>query len=108
VPSALQRDKRAPRELIPADPDRPKSPENPTMGFMSHTVTAELVAAVMKVEVEVGQSVAADDAVVILESMKMEIPVLAEVAGRVAEISVAAGDVVNDGDPLVVITPSAR
>ena len=77
------------------------------MGCMSHTVTAELVAAVMKVEVEVGQRVAADDAVVILESMKMEIPVLAEVAGRVSEISVSAGDVVNDGDPLVVITPSA-
>ena len=77
------------------------------MGSMSHTVTAELVAAVMKVEVEVGQTVAADDAVVILESMKMEIPVLAEVAGRVSEISVSAGDVVNDGDPLVVITPSA-
>ena len=38
---------------------------------MSHTVVAELVAAVMKVEVEVGQRVAADDAVVILESMKM-------------------------------------
>ena len=49
---------------------------------MSHTVVAELVAAVMKVEVELGQQVAADDAVVILESMKMEIPVLADVAGR--------------------------
>ena len=79
----------------------------PYDGDMSHTVVAELVAAVMKVEVEVGQRVAADDAVVILESMKMEIPVLAEVAGRVSEISVSAGDVVNDGDPLVVITPSA-
>jgi acetyl-CoA carboxylase biotin carboxyl carrier protein len=73
---------------------------------MSHTVVAELVAAVMKVEVEVGQRVAADDAVVILESMKMEIPVLAEVAGSVVEIVVEAGDVVNDGDPLVVIAPS--
>jgi acetyl-CoA carboxylase biotin carboxyl carrier protein len=70
---------------------------------MSHTVVAELVAAVMKVEVEVGQQVAADDAVVILESMKMEIPVLADVAGSVSEIVVSAGDVVNDGDPLVVI-----
>ena len=49
---------------------------------MSHTVVAELVAAVMKVEVELGEQVAADDAVVILESMKMEIPVLADVAGR--------------------------
>ena len=75
---------------------------------MSHTVFAELVAAVMKVEVEVGQSVAADEAVVILESMKMEIPVLAEVDGSVVEIAVSAGDVVNDGDPLVVIAPSRR
>jgi acetyl-CoA carboxylase biotin carboxyl carrier protein len=71
---------------------------------MSHTVVAELVAAVMKVEVEVGSWVAADDAVVILESMKMEIPVLAEVAGRVTEVVVAQGDVVSDGDPLVVIS----
>ena len=71
---------------------------------MSHTVVAELVAAVMKVEVEVGSWVAADDAVVILESMKMEIPVLAEVAGTVTEVVVAEGDVVSDGDPLVVIS----
>ena len=70
---------------------------------MSHTVVAELVAAVMKVEVQVGSRVAADDPVVILESMKMEIPVLAEVAGTVTEVVVAQGDVVNDGDPLVVI-----
>ena len=75
---------------------------------MSHTVVAELVAAVMKVEVAVGERVAAEDAVVILESMKMEIPVLAEVAGTVAEVVVAAGDVVNDGDPLVVIAPDMR
>ena len=46
---------------------------------------------------------------VILESMKMEIPVLAEVPGSVTEVVVAAGDVVNDGDPLVVIrTVSGR
>ena len=41
----------------------------------------------------------------ILESMKMEIPVLAEVAGSVVEVVVENGDVVNDGDPLVVIAP---
>ena len=70
---------------------------------MSHTVVAELVAAVMKVEVEVGQRFRGEDPVVILESMKMEIPVLAEVAGPVREVAVAAGDVVSDGDPLVVI-----
>jgi acetyl-CoA carboxylase biotin carboxyl carrier protein len=72
---------------------------------MTHTVVAELVAAVLKVEVEVGQQVAAADSVVILESMKMEIPVLADVAGSVVEVVVADGDVVNDGDPLVVIQP---
>jgi acetyl-CoA carboxylase biotin carboxyl carrier protein len=75
------------------------------MAAMSHTVVAELVAAVLKVEVEVGQRVTAADSVVILESMKMEIPVLAEVAGSVLEVVVEAGDVVNDGDPLVVIGP---
>jgi acetyl-CoA carboxylase biotin carboxyl carrier protein len=72
---------------------------------MSHTVVAELVAAVLRVEVAVGQRVAAEDPVVLLESMKMEIPVLAEVAGTVAEVVVETGDVVNDGDPLVVIDP---
>ena len=72
---------------------------------MTHTVVAELVAAVLKVEVEVGQQVAADDSVVLLESMKMEIPVLADVAGSVVEVVVADGDVVSDGDPLVVIQP---
>ncbi|CAA9371629.1 MAG: Biotin carboxyl carrier protein [uncultured Propionibacteriaceae bacterium] len=76
------------------------------MRHMSHTVVAELVAAVLEVEVQIGDTVAADDPVVILESMKMEIPVLAEVAGTVSEISVSAGDVVSDGDPLVMITPS--
>ena len=73
------------------------------MSPMSHTVVAELVAAVLTVEVVVGDQVAADDPVVILESMKMEIPVLAEVQGRVSEVIVSDGDVVNDGDPLVVI-----
>jgi acetyl-CoA carboxylase biotin carboxyl carrier protein len=74
---------------------------------MTHTVVAELVAAVLTVEVEVGQQVAPTDSVVILESMKMEIPVLAEVAGSVVEVVVADGDVVSDGDPLVVIEPRA-
>lgn len=70
---------------------------------MSHVVVAELVANVLSVEVEPGQRVGPEVAVVVLESMKMEIPVLAEVSGRVAEIVVAAGDVVREGDPLVVI-----
>ena len=72
---------------------------------MSHTVSAELVASVLKVGVTVGQQVTAEDEVVLLESMKMEIPVLAEVAGTVSEVVARTGDVVRDGDPLVVISP---
>ena len=72
----------------------------------SHIVAAELVAAVFAVEVKVGDTVTSTDEVVILESMKMEIPVLAEVDGTVAEVTVARGDVVRDGDPLVIITPA--
>ena len=70
---------------------------------MSHVVTAELVANVLTVEVEPGQRVSPSDPVVVLESMKMEIPVLADVAGTVVEIIVRVGDVVRDGDPMVVI-----
>ena len=70
---------------------------------MSHTVTAELVANVLSVAVVAGQHVEATDEVCLLDSMKMEIPVLADVAGTVREIVVKAGDVVRDGDPLVII-----
>ena len=73
------------------------------MAAMSHVVAAELVANVLTVEVEVGQRVTAEQPVVIPESMKMEIPVLAEVAGRVSEVVVVVGDVVRDGDPMVII-----
>lgn len=71
-----------------------------------HIVTAEMVANVMRVDVSVGDSIAVNDPICILESMKMEIPVLAEVAGRVAEVPIAAGDVVRDGDQLAVIAPN--
>jgi len=65
---------------------------------MSHTVTAEIVANVLSVGVEVGQRVEATDEVVLLDSMKMEIPVLCETPGTVAEIAVAPGDVIQAGD----------
>ena len=70
---------------------------------MSHTVLAELVANVLKVTAKAGDTVGPDDTLVILESMKMEIPVLAEVAGTIAELKVAEGEVVLDGDPIAVI-----
>ncbi len=62
-----------------------------------------MVANVMKVAVQAGQRVEAGDTVVLLESMKMEIPVLTEQAGTVAAVKVAEGDVVQEGDVLAVI-----
>ena len=62
---------------------------------------------IVKVNVEVGQSVSAGDAVVVLEAMKMENNVAADVAGTVAEIKVEPGQAVGSGDVLVVITPAA-
>src|SRR6476660_9086763 len=58
---------------------------------MPHTVAAELVGNVAQVMVSVGDSVTPTDTLVILESMKMEIPVLAEVTGTVGEVAVSAG-----------------
>ena len=62
-----------------------------------------MVANVWKVVVAAGEVVAEGDTLVILESMKMEIPVLADSAGTIAEVAVAEGDVVQEGDVLVVI-----
>ena len=66
-------------------------------------VASELVANVLSIDVVVGQEVREGDALVILESMKMEIPVLAPHDGVVAAIRTAAGDVVQDGDVMVVV-----
>jgi acetyl-CoA carboxylase biotin carboxyl carrier protein len=69
-------------------------------------VVAEMVANVVEVGVAPGDKVAVGDIVVLLESMKMEIPVLTEAAGTVAEIKVGAGDVVQEGDILVTVEPA--
>jgi acetyl-CoA carboxylase biotin carboxyl carrier protein len=61
-------------------------------------IRAEMVANVWKVVAAKGDSVDDGDTLVILESMKMEIPVLAESAGVVAEIAVEEGDVFQEGD----------
>jgi biotin carboxyl carrier protein len=66
-------------------------------------VVAEITANVWQVRVEPGQIVAEGDDLVILESMKMEIPVVAPVAGRVAEVRVAPDDQVQEGDVVAVI-----
>jgi acetyl-CoA carboxylase biotin carboxyl carrier protein len=70
---------------------------------MSHYVNAELVANVLTVLVAPGDVVGPDDTLVLLESMKMEIPVPAEVAGTVVEVNVQAGQVVTEGDQIAEI-----
>jgi acetyl-CoA carboxylase biotin carboxyl carrier protein len=70
---------------------------------VAEEVRAEMVANVWKVVVNQGDSVEDGDTLVILESMKMEIPVLAESAGTVQELRVNEGDVVQEGDVIAVI-----
>ena len=66
-------------------------------------VKAELVGNVWKVEAKPGDQVAEEDVLIVLESMKMEIPVTAPVAGTVKEIRVKEKDVVREGQVLAVI-----
>ena len=73
---------------------------------MRHVVMAEMVGSVFEVVAGAGDVVEPTDTLVILESMKMEIPVLAEVSGVVSEMTVIKGDVVNEGDSIAVIDGS--
>jgi len=66
-------------------------------------VEAHITGTVWRVEVSVGDSVDEGDTVVILESMKMEMPVEAEDAGVVKEILCEEGQAVNEGDTLVIL-----
>jgi biotin carboxyl carrier protein len=70
---------------------------------MADEIRAEMVANVWKVVVSAGDTVNDGDTLVILESMKMEIPVIAETDGTVTELAVAEGDVVQEGDLIAVI-----
>ena len=70
---------------------------------MAEEIRAEMVANVWKVVKAAGDDVAEGDTLVILESMKMEIPVEAEDDGTVKEIRCAEGDSVSEGDILVVL-----
>ena len=66
-------------------------------------IRAEMVANVWKVVAVEGDTVADGDTLVILESMKMEIPVVAEAAGKLTRLAVAEGDVIQEGDLIAVI-----
>jgi biotin carboxyl carrier protein len=66
-------------------------------------VKSEIYAIVSKIEVTLGAEVAAEDVLMILESMKMEVPVTAPAAGRVASIAVEEGANVQEDDLLLVL-----
>jgi acetyl-CoA carboxylase biotin carboxyl carrier protein len=70
---------------------------------VAEEVLAEMVANVWKVVVAQGDEVNEGDTLVILESMKMEIPVITESGGTVTELRVAEGDVVQEGDVIAVV-----
>jgi acetyl-CoA carboxylase biotin carboxyl carrier protein len=70
---------------------------------MADEVRAEMVANVWKVVATEGDEVTDGDTLVILESMKMEIPVIAESEGMVTKLAVAEGDVVQEGDLIAII-----
>lgn len=73
------------------------------MSNKSQEALSEVTGKVWKIVAPVGTAVAADDPIVILESMKMEIPVLAPCAGTVKEIRFGEGDPVNEGDVVAVV-----
>ncbi|MEV6298347.1 biotin/lipoyl-binding carrier protein [Actinoplanes sp. NPDC051861] len=70
---------------------------------MAEEIRAEMVANVWKVVASVGDTVDDGDTLVILESMKMEIPVIAESAGTLSKLAVNEGDVVQEGDLIAII-----
>lgn len=89
----------APVAAPKAAPAAPKA----AAGAGSIQVKAGAAGKVFKIEASVGQSVQAGDTVVIIEAMKMEIPVVAPEAGTVASIDVAVGDAIESGAVLATL-----
>ena len=66
-------------------------------------INAMMAGTVVEVLVAAGDAISAGQDVVIIESMKMQLPITSEVEGKVAEVKVAAGDFVNEGDLVLVL-----
>jgi acetyl-CoA carboxylase biotin carboxyl carrier protein len=66
-------------------------------------ITASMAGTVLNVLVEQGSDIQEGQTVLMLESMKMEIPIEVETAGKVSEIKVSTGDFVNEGDVLLTL-----
>ena len=89
----------APKAAAPA----PKAAPKAAAGAGAVKVAASVPGKVLKIAASVGQAVKAGDNIVILESMKMEIPVVAPQDGTVASIDVAEGASVENGDTLATM-----
>jgi len=92
-----------PVAAAPAAPKAAPAAPKASAGAGSIQVKAGAAGKVFKIEASVGQSVQAGDSVVIIEAMKMEIPVVAPEAGTVASIDVAVGDAVEAGAVLATL-----
>lgn len=90
-------------KVAPAAPAAPAPAAAPAGGAGSIEVTASVPGKVFKVEAGVGQAVKAGDPIIILEAMKMEIPVVAPEDGTVASIDVSVGDAIESGDVLATM-----
>jgi acetyl-CoA carboxylase biotin carboxyl carrier protein len=66
-------------------------------------IHSEITGAVAHVSIQIGSQVAVDDALLIIESMKMEIPVNSPALGKVSKMYVKAGDTVTEGEVLIVL-----
>ena len=93
----------APKAAPKAAPAAAPKKAAPAAGAGAVKVEASVPGNVFKIEASVGQSVKAGDNIIILEAMKMEIPVVAPQDGTVASIDVSAGDAVESGDTLATM-----
>lgn len=93
----------APKAAPKAAPAAPAAAAAPVAGAGSVEVKASVPGKVFKVEAAVGTAVKAGDPIVILEAMKMEIPVVAPQDGTVASINVSVGDAIENGDVLATM-----
>ena len=93
----------APRKAAPVAAPKAAPAKAPSAGAGSIKIEAGAAGKVFKLEKKVGDKVEKGDAVLILEAMKMEIPVVAPEAGTVASIDVAVGDTVESGALLATL-----
>lgn len=94
---------KAPAAPAPKAPAAAPAPKAPAAGAGSIQVKAGAAGKVFKIEANVGKAVKRGDAVVIIEAMKMEIPIVAPEDGTVASIDVAVGDAVEAGAVLATL-----